>query len=115
MGLEDRFNADDNLRDYTLPSHQFCYLLREYARGEVTLGEARDIMNGWLTSSPAGTVLTAQEESDLVAIAGLIDAEGPQLMPKLNVAIMVGDVIGLSETGSLGYQTRAELKTRIGF
>jgi hypothetical protein len=109
MGLEDRFNAGDNPSDDNLPSHQFSYAMREYARGKMTRAEVLAAVNAWLEGP-----LTAQEQTDSGLIADLIDGAGSSAN-KMMKAVEIGDVMGLAEMGAPGYQTRAELKAKIGF
>jgi hypothetical protein len=110
MGLEDRFAASDAVTEDTIPAHQFSYLMREYIRGKVTAGEALAAINSWLE-----TPLTSAEQSDLNVLRGLIDAEGPQILGMLAKAIEIGDVLGLMEMDTPDYQTRAEVKAKLGF
>lgn len=109
MGLEDRFGASDNPNDDTIPVHQFSFALREYARGKMTRSQILTAVNSWLNSP-----LTSEEQTDAGLIADLIDgiAGGNA---KIIKAIEVGDVLGLAELDTIDYQTRAELKTKIGF
>ncbi len=109
MGLEDRFGASDNPSDDTIPVHQFSFALREYARGKMTRGEILTAVNGWVEMP-----LSASEQTDAGLLADLIDAIAGA-NGKVVKALEVGDVLGLAELNTAGYQTRAELKAKIGF
>jgi hypothetical protein len=112
MGLEDRFaiaqetpySGNDLVHALPLSS-----LLREYARGNVTAGDALNAINAWVQ-----TPLTTEEENDLDAIRTLIDA-GANENSRVLIATQVGDVLVLGVVPTLGYTTRAELKAKIGF
>ncbi len=112
MGLEERFvltqpgpyDGND-----LLGAQAFGSLLMEYARGNITAGNALSAINEWLS-----TPLTAGEETDLDFIRGLIDAETTETQ-KILVAAMVKDVLVLGEEPTEGYTTRAELKSKLGF
>jgi len=109
MALEDRFGASDAVTDDTIPAHQFSYLMREYVRGKVTAGEALVAINSWLEAP-----LTSAEQVDLNTLRGLIDAEGT-VLGKFAKSMEIGDVLGLMETDTPDYQTRAEVKSKLGF
>ena len=110
MGLEDRF-ALTNPGPY--PGHDlidaaaFGALLREYARGTVSGAEALNVINMWVQIP-----LTATEQTDLSSLASLIDA-GVTEGDKLWVASLISDVVRLGEEHSVGYSTRAELKSKL--
>jgi hypothetical protein len=114
MALEDRFHIREEASPLPpgdqIPTHQFTFLLREYARGKITRAEALSAINGWVVNP-----LDTAEQGDLSAIADLIDAEGPQVGTMILKAVEVGDVIGLGEIGTEGYATRAEIVAKIGF
>jgi len=67
------------------------------------------ILDAWME-----VPLTTGEKSDLTALVDSIDAES-SFARKLSRAIEVGDVLGLAESFTIGYQTRAELKGKLGF
>ena len=109
MGLEERFGAGDNPSIDTIPVHQFSFALREYARGKMTRAQVLAAVNIWLEEP-----LTSAEQTDAGLIADLIDAVGGK-NGKVVKALEIGDVLGLSELDTPGYETRAELKAKIGF
>ncbi len=112
MGLEDRFKIPQPgiySGNDLIGASEFGALLREYARTNVTAGEALTVLNDWIQ-----TPFTTQEETDLDAVRALIDA-GANENSRILIATLVGDVLVLGERVTTGYTTRAELKAKIGF
>ncbi len=112
MGLEDRFKITEPGPyggNDLVGSQPFGSLLMEYARGNVTAGEAVTAFEFWIQ-----TPLTAQETTDLSAVRTLIDA-GTTESQRILIAQQVKDALVLGEKVTPGYTTRAELKSKIGF
>ena len=112
MGLEDRFRIPQHTPypgNDLLDAEPFGSLLMEYARGNISGGDALAVVNFWVL-----TPLTTAEETDLTSIASLIDA-GATTNSKILIAAQMRDVLVLGEKYTTGYVTRAELKSKMGF
>lgn len=112
MGLEARFKIPQHT-DYSgndlLDAEPFGSLLMEYARGNISAGDALAVINFWVL-----TPLDTGEETDLGSLRTLIDA-GATTNSKILIASQIRDVLVLAEKYTTGYITRADVKSKMGF
>lgn len=90
--------------------HPFKALLGEVARGELTMGQARDAIP---SISRGGVPLTPAEETEAIALLTSITSLGTATA-KLARAQEIDDVLIAGEHRTTGYHTPTLVQTRLG-